>query len=122
MKRTPSTDVESLAFARTRTIVETALPGFEGEWLEPMDVQEYLEHKGIQVGSAELTTVLPLTIPETDLQPSSIDIFDSQLSVHAMNLQSLIEYLALSAICIGPGPGMRRDDVDRAIKHCIVGF
>jgi hypothetical protein len=41
---------------------------------------------------------------------------------HTLNLQNLIEYLALSAICIGPGPGMRRDDVDRVLEHCIVGF
>jgi anthranilate/para-aminobenzoate synthase component II len=26
---------------------------------------------------------------------------------HTQNLQNLIEYLALSAICIGPGPGMQ---------------
>jgi hypothetical protein len=118
VNRAPSKDVERLVFGRTRTIVETALPGFEGEWLEPSDVQEYLEGKGIQVGSPELTTVLPLI----DLRPSNIDRLDSQFSVHAINLQSLIEYLALSAICIGPGPGMRRNDVDRALEHCIVEF
>ena len=38
-------------------IVETALPGFEGEWLEPIDVEEYLEGKGILARSPELTTV-----------------------------------------------------------------
>jgi hypothetical protein len=124
VKRAPSgsRDVERLVFGRTRTVVQTALPGFEGEWLEPRDVEEYLEEKGVQVGSAALTTVLP----ETDLrpQPSSIDICENRSSVHNLiiNLQSLIEYLALSAICIGPGPGMRRDDVDKALEHCIVGF
>jgi hypothetical protein len=122
VKRTPSRDVERLVFGLTRTVVETAMPGFEGEWLEPRDVEEYLEEKGVQVGSTELTTILHLSIPETDLRPSTIDMFDIQPSVHTINLQKLVEYLALSAICIGPGPGMRRDDVDKALEHCIVGF
>jgi len=170
VNRAPSKDMERLVFGRTRTIVETALPGFEGEWLEPIDVQEYLEDKGIQVESPQL----PLTIPETGLSDSELDSFpsigsfpelatsypavaslpgtkedllgeqapsnwiytntvSSQLPTtnegktltyfnHTLNLQNLIEYLAMSAICIGPGPGMRRDDVDKALEHCIVGF
>jgi hypothetical protein len=62
-------------------IVETALPGFEGEWLEPIDVEEYLEGKGILARSPELTTVLPLTIPETDLLDSEVDSFPSRGSL-----------------------------------------
>jgi hypothetical protein len=206
VNRTPSRDVESLVFGRTRTIVETALPGFEGEWLEPIDVQEYLEDKGILIGSAEPTSEVPLTVSKSssrtlgvdithgspsgetqnttsmfsrwitdpDLPDSEVDSFpsigrlrelttsypavaslpatqeellreqapsnwiytnsvSSQIPTtnegkpltyfnHTLNLQNLIEYLALSAICIGPGPGMRRDDVNRALEHCIVGF
>jgi hypothetical protein len=38
--RPVESETQSLAYGRTRTKVETLLPGFEGEWLEPIDVQE----------------------------------------------------------------------------------
>jgi hypothetical protein len=77
VNRASSRDVERLVFGWTRTTVESALPGFEGEWLEPSDVQEYLKDKVISTESPELTTVLPFTIPETDLPNNEVDSFPS---------------------------------------------
>lgn len=36
-----------------------------------------------------------------------------------MNLQRLINQLAQSAVCIGPCPGVRRVDVDEALRNSI---
>jgi hypothetical protein len=46
VERKHGRDAECLVFGRTRTRVKTAMPGFEGEWLEARDVQEYPEDKG----------------------------------------------------------------------------
>jgi hypothetical protein len=40
----------------------------------------------------------------------------------ALDLQALIEYLAMSAVCIGPGPAMRRADVDIALMHSLARY
>ncbi|KAH7350545.1 hypothetical protein BKA65DRAFT_241086 [Rhexocercosporidium sp. MPI-PUGE-AT-0058] len=90
---------DRLVFGRTRTVVDTWLPGFEGEWLEPVDVKEYLESKNVVALNDE---------------PSSEgrDV--------AFIRQRLIEYLALHAVCIGLGPAVRKSDVDKALDLCEV--
>ncbi|KAH7420245.1 hypothetical protein BKA64DRAFT_652710 [Cadophora sp. MPI-SDFR-AT-0126] len=92
-------EAESLAFGYTRTVVDTWLPGFEGEWLEPLDVKEYLEGKRVSVGDGEMINKWMNAV---------------------LDLYRLIEYLALRAICIGLGPGVRKADVDRALDVCLV--
>lgn len=39
-----------------------------------------------------------------------------------LNLQILIETLALNAVCIGPGPGNRSGDITNALRMAIVCF
>lgn len=36
-----------------------------------------------------------------------------------LNLQALIEYLALSAVCIGLGPAVRKVDIDKALMNSV---
>lgn len=58
---------QQLIPGRTRTRLDTSLRDFQGEWLEPIDVQEYLEWKGIFVGSIGPMRILQLAIPENYL-------------------------------------------------------
>lgn len=101
--RQPKREAKSLAFGCTRTVVETWMPGFEGEWLEPVDVGEYLESKGILKRRTEVGD-LGLTYDNARL-----------------NIQHFIEYLAMRAVCIGPAPGVRKADVDRALARSVEG-
>jgi len=93
-------EVESLRFGCTRTVVETWLPGFEGEWLEPIDVKEYLESKRVAT------------------QNGGEIMGGARAATH--DLYRAIEYLALRAVCIGLGPAVRKADVDRALDICLV--
>ena len=199
VNRIPGEAAERLIYGRTRTVIETTLPGFEGEWLEPDDVQEYLEGKGIRIRSAELNNEpsvaismasLPsLGIGTVDTSPStdarntrpilspwmiSHNRLDNQIQSSAdtgtslavmtgyssslnlpsiqgdqvpgigiyadvtpnrqravnegavtnfnltLNIQQLVENLTLNAICIGPVPGIRRLDVDKAVELSII--
>ncbi|KAE9378519.1 hypothetical protein N431DRAFT_327943 [Stipitochalara longipes BDJ] len=138
VERKHGRDVECLVFGRTRTRVETAMPGFEGEWLEARDVQEYLEEKGVLIGSqlarSELRFAVPLERVDTQLlgDAQSSRILSSSLISGSrakeqprtyfngvLNLQVLIDYLALSAVCIGPGPAVRKTDVEMALMHSV---
>jgi hypothetical protein len=202
--------VETLVFGKTRTRLRTALPGYEGEWLEPEDVEEYLGDKGLFFGIHEGN--VEVVVPETTLKEVGIDVpgpmagagstswtsefttqyptegllqqpslshcltesetngtsifpvidnmhvvpenmydtkgwssfdFDntssvpSQMSMNqlwaaseatsafistTLNLQSLIETLALNAVCIGPGPGNRSGDINNALRMAIAGY
>lgn len=149
VERSPTKDTKSLAFGRTRTKVLTLLPGFEGEWLEPLDVKEDLETRGIWVGNEAINSVtqnipmmnqpiyppevldnpdLPTTstfppasnsrfTPLNQMQIATETTFEHMSTI--LNVQRLIETLALSAVCIGPGPGVRKDDIDKALKAAI---
>lgn len=66
--RVPKLKPQQLVHGRTRTKISTNLHDFQGEWLEPIDVQEYLEQKGIFLGSCGQSQVLQITIPETTLE------------------------------------------------------
>jgi hypothetical protein len=139
-------EVETLVFGKTRTRVETAMPGFDGDWLEASDVQEYLEDKGVLIAGADARSELWFAAPESRVaQPSQNDPLDpvsgeaqstgptstSQSPTanertdrynRSLDPQILIEYLALAACCIGPAPVVRKADVDRALIHAIAGF
>lgn len=51
------THEERIVFGRTRTLIDSSLPGFEGEFLEPQDIQEYLELIGVIAGGANHSDV-----------------------------------------------------------------
>lgn len=194
MERPNSMDVQRLVFGKTRTRVKTGLSGYEGDWLEPEDVEEYLEDKGLFFGTKEGTiemvvpqetlremkvelsgplpavesswtsdftpqypaqTLLQSSTPAVvdDISVAAQDVFNAeswnnfdasnaasippQLNTNqfwvaseatsafittTLNVHNLIETLALSAVCIGPGPGNRRGDIDNALKMSIAGF
>ncbi|KAH8684377.1 hypothetical protein BGZ60DRAFT_397431 [Tricladium varicosporioides] len=65
--RVPKLEPQQLVHGRTRTKLGTNLHDFKGEWLEPIDVQEYLEWKGIFLGSSGLDRVLQISIPEATI-------------------------------------------------------
>lgn len=65
--RVPKLKPQQLVHGRTRTKISTNLHGFQGEWLEPIDVQEYLEWKRIFLGNCGQSRVLQIAIPETTL-------------------------------------------------------
>lgn len=103
VKRTRSRCPETLMVGKTRTMVEIALPGFEGEWLEAPDVQEYVEEKGVVIGSGG----------EVSLKVG--DKMD--MATHSLDFQKLVEELASASVCIGLGAGIRRWDVDKALLN-----
>jgi hypothetical protein len=186
VERSVSDDLARLVYGRTRTWVVTDVRGFEGEWLEPIDVQEYLEQKGVWLGRSE--GVVEVCAPEDIWSPfqnlhSQVPAFaqSSMMEYPAMesfgaptveglntrnpnwalwegfdienprtapglggyvpaseiyaageaastivsttiNITRLIETLAMSAVCIGPGPGNKKADVDQALRVAISGF
>ena len=211
--RMPTMEPQQLVPGRTRTKLDTNLHDFLGEWLEPIDVQEYLEWKGILVGGSGRSRVLQITIPEITLadiwtqdagaifteeiqrsrlmstawpfgigsqdhelrvpdasltQPTEISFptngeqshvlaasnpeqsivsqalpeiqaqnnpvqhsfpndfylpgYAGQLISVTLNLERLMKFLVGSACCIGPGPGIRREAVDHALRVSIAAF
>lgn len=50
--RLPSPSVQQLVRGKTRTTLVTDLSSHQGEWLEAVDVEEYLEERGIYVRNA----------------------------------------------------------------------
>ncbi|KAH8596213.1 hypothetical protein B0O99DRAFT_707466 [Bisporella sp. PMI_857] len=161
IKRTETLDPEQLVFGRTRTLIRTGLPGFEGEWLEPRDVQEYMEDKGIFIRGEQHMDEVMIQVPQPSLKALGIQsrpdfyqqelrpTFSSQTPPNSteqqtdgwipgidaeliqtslrpptlvsilLNLKYLIQRLSLSAVCIGPGPGVRRSDVDQALRFAV---
>lgn len=65
--RVPELEPQQLVHGQTRTKIGTNLRDFQGEWLEPIDVQEYLELKGIFLGSSGPSREIQITIPESTL-------------------------------------------------------
>ncbi|KAG5807710.1 hypothetical protein H9Q74_007678 [Fusarium xylarioides] len=47
--RMPSPFLQRIVRGKTRTILDTNLAHLQGEWLEAMDVEEYLEERGIYI-------------------------------------------------------------------------
>ncbi|KAH6605387.1 hypothetical protein Trco_007094 [Trichoderma cornu-damae] len=201
--RIPPPNLQRLQFGRTRTVLTTAFPDLQGEWLEASDVEEYLEQRGIFIRhDSPDTDVLNLAIPVgsglsaqiSDLNqanfhnpvcllanpPSLVDpslvtplefpadppggfsetpdfnIFGEQRDAQVLppgmamfsptswavdntdilpagmamrgpdhinimiSLDKLILRLAAKAVCLGPFPGIRRANVDEAIRDAVV--
>lgn len=200
--RKPPPMLQRLKHGLTRTIVATDLPELMGEWLEPVDVEEYLAQRGIFVRDAasdgNLINLQMPALPEAaptihyqhpDTQPSDLDLFQStedwlegshavggsfdftldwtifgcqkdetqiipsgfrtftppstylsdfdsspsasgsemrtpetaqDSSTITISVNKLIDSLASKATCLGPGPGVRREDVDEAIRDAVV--
>ncbi|CVL12569.1 uncharacterized protein FPRN_15137 [Fusarium proliferatum] len=62
--RMPAPFLQRIVRGKTRTILDTNSPHLQGEWLEAMDVEEYLEERGIYmcnaVASGPATTGNPM--------------------------------------------------------------
>ncbi|KAL6901420.1 hypothetical protein GGI43DRAFT_402998 [Trichoderma evansii] len=62
--RRPQPNMQRLQYGCTRTVMSTAVPDLQGEWLEPSDVEEYLEQRGIFIREeAPDDDLLNLAIP-----------------------------------------------------------
>lgn len=191
--RLPPPHIQRLKFGQSRTWVHTNLPGLAGEWLEALDVEEYLSQRGIVLhenlnsglinleldsakdNSAEAqptrqtSPYLATDIIDAGRMATDWTIFGKQLHqrhsipsgtrtfaaspnfwaeddqsnfppdlvssqpVHhpaqdintqpnaiTINVDKLIEGLALRTICIGSSPGIRRQGVDAAIREAVV--
>ncbi|RFU77522.1 hypothetical protein TARUN_4736 [Trichoderma arundinaceum] len=72
-------NLQRLQFGRTRTVLSTALPDLQGEWLEASDVEEYLEQRGIFIRhDSPNTDMLNLAIPvDGGLSTQSTDLNES---------------------------------------------
>lgn len=102
--RKPQPDMQRLQFGYTRTVISTAVPDLQGEWLEPLDVEEYLEQRGIFIPEdAPDNDLLNLAIPagsklsatmtnvdERDAQPSNM-----QNQTHTNNVPSIPNELGI---------------------------
>lgn len=200
--------LQRLEYGLTRTWVETDLPGLTGEWLEAIDVEEYLSARGIFLHEDTESSLInleldlpsdasspaspptptihtgdcpsidsslgkdePLLQLATDIVdagraaadwgifgkqihqqhkiPSGFQIFASsspfwgadhvydesapgmettnlpksverQTHVVSLNVDKLIEGLALKTICLGSSPGIKRESVDEAIREAVM--
>ncbi|CEJ94653.1 hypothetical protein VHEMI10171 [[Torrubiella] hemipterigena] len=146
--RLPGSKLQCLEFGKTRTVAEVDqldLPEFAGEWLEAIDVEEYLAERGIIIRSddpdcSQLHLQLGDT-PTSGLSPSGVawslnDSENTEMDYYSpagsavspsgdankiiVNVDVLIECLAAKSMCLGLCPAIRRDDVDNAIRESII--
>jgi hypothetical protein len=129
VKRELSAELMSLEYGRTRMWVSKEVGvgprGYDGEWLEPVDVQEYLEIRGMWCGKSEGWVPFSLGRSECYRQESQIHAASGAASTFvtaAVNITRLIELIITSVVCIGPGPGNRKEDIDRALRVSISDF
>ncbi|KAL6852181.1 hypothetical protein J3F83DRAFT_771680 [Trichoderma novae-zelandiae] len=98
--------LQRLRFGRTRTVLSTALPDLQGEWLEASDVEEYLEQRGIFIRQdAPHTDVLNLAIPVDAglaLQATDLDDANRQNPVRMVRNHPL--FVDASSMPIPPPP------------------
>lgn len=198
---------QQLEHGWTRTKISTDVWDFQGEWLEPIDVQEYLEWKGIFLGNSDPGKVLRIVLPESTLAAtweqdaaavfietiqSSRLLSDARSTIHdfkdfsfgmlaqrnvpssywprtnrsfhmnaprqsmadeqfkqshnqgevvhktwsaattystenietfvnvVLDLDRLLRFLVEAAVCIGPGPGIRKEAVEHALRVSLV--
>lgn len=198
-------NLQTLQFGRTRTIVQTDLAGFSGEWLEAIDVEEYLAQRGVFIRNMMSSAPSVITLSATATLPHNEGILydgvysggpwhgppqvenghqyesasdgisfpahnvfgqplngplngprdilsEAQYGFRAFNpsplydnygaasqntnppipsqartnitidVDKLIEGLANNAICLGPGPGIKRERVDEALRDAVVNI
>lgn len=211
MPRVSPPNLQSLKFGRTRTLLRTDVQGLQGEWLEALDVEEYLSERGIYIRSGSpsnrivlglpstdhdvvedigpavsgrVTEIETSAVPETTLRANRPDVIGSELHERwkeyattelglplpdstifgmsqgsftqiptgtwsytpspsqysdllgmqasaagsglasplpsvTVDIDKLVSMLAIEAVCLGPGPGVRRAAVDLAIRESL---
>lgn len=67
--RIPPPHLQRFQFGRTRTRLVTNTPELQGEWLEAMDVEEYLEERGIFVRGIQESDILTLSVSTPSVFP-----------------------------------------------------
>lgn len=75
--RSSPPDLERLQFGRTRTMLHTSIADLQGEWLEALDVEEYLEQRGIfvRIGSpSDVMSLSALTGDGSLPEPDALDL------------------------------------------------
>lgn len=148
VERLTGANLQCLAFGRTRTIAnvnQLDLPEFGGEWLEAVDVEEYLSERGIvlrsedpdcshlrlQLGNTPSSSMSPqsMTMSPSDMDSPQMSHYASEGSMASpladentiiVNVDVLIEWLAAKTMCLGLCPAIRREDVDNAIRESII--
>jgi hypothetical protein len=68
VSRMPAPVLQRIVRGKTRTILDTDLAHLQGEWLEAMDVEEYLEERGIYICNTVTSGIT--TTGDTMYQPS----------------------------------------------------
>ncbi|CVK91816.1 uncharacterized protein FMAN_06925 [Fusarium mangiferae] len=76
VRRLPSPSVQRILRGKTRTLLATDFPPLQGEWLEAIDVEEYLEDRGIYLRGVNLSDM------------ASLEEFESQIFTHNNDLQN----------------------------------
>ncbi|KAH7000478.1 hypothetical protein EDB80DRAFT_895718 [Ilyonectria destructans] len=71
--RIPPPHLQRFQFGRTRTRLVTNTPELQGEWLEAMDVEEYLEQRGIFVRGTHQSDLLTLSVSTPGAFPPAND-------------------------------------------------
>lgn len=174
--RIPSPSLQQIVRGTTRTILDTTSAELQGEWLEAVDVEEYLEERGISLhshgsgdaapsqpdsmgpgassppqpgphepgvysvfglpgpggrfgpsrsrGQSELRSTTRSGEVLSGLQPAAsgpTDGIKAKAPRVMVDLDKLVGLLAANAVCLGPGPGIRRDAVDMSIREsCVI--
>ncbi|KAJ3464889.1 hypothetical protein MRS44_009675 [Fusarium solani] len=83
--RAPAPLVQQIVRGKTRTILDTNFVPLQGEWLETMDVEEYLEERGIYLRNTVSNGTT--STDDTMYQPS---VPDSEQSIPILALQGAV--------------------------------
>lgn len=74
IRRLPSPSVQRIVRGKTRTMLATEFPPLQGEWLEAMDVEEYLEDRGIFLRGAISSHMVNFEALGTQMLTRNIDL------------------------------------------------
>ncbi|KAH7222684.1 uncharacterized protein BKA55DRAFT_584844 [Fusarium redolens] len=74
IRRLPSPLVQRIVRGKTRTMLATEFPPLQGEWLEAMDVEEYLEDRGICLRGASFSHMVNFEELGTQMLTRNIDL------------------------------------------------
>lgn len=78
IRRLPSPSVQRIMRGKTRTLLATDFPPLQGEWLEAMDIEEYLEDRGIYLRGASLSDMANLEELEPQIFTRNNDLQNEQ--------------------------------------------
>jgi hypothetical protein len=77
MPRASAPSVQQIAPGKTRTLIQTHFLPLQGEWMEAVDVEEYLEERGISLRNAinsESDSAYPPPFPESEKREPMPDL------------------------------------------------